>query len=404
MLTIGIISATGGRYYTDLARSDYYTSGGESPGKWYENEAARAFGFSGTVEKEQIERLFDGYHPKTGQALARNHGHHDRRAALDLCLSVPKDVSTLWVAADESGRRRIERAFQRAVDETLRYISEEFGWARRGQGGYEREKVDLLVAKFVHRQSRGQDPQLHTHCLALNTAERADGSFGTIDGGPLLQAKKLLGAYFRSALANELGIPLEPDPKTKFSFRVPGVHEPLSEHWSSRGQEIEAEAKARGLSGGRAKAHINLETRKAKNERPLIEVNEEWRETANRYGFTERHVQQILRGQRPALTPEQTAKVVDTAIEDAVKHLTSQQAHFSKNDLMQGVCVATVAMGIAPRQIHERVEQTLKQERFIDLGERGHAIRRRKFSTISNSALSTRRSAWAKRPSAWRWR
>ena len=69
MLTIGIISATGGRYYTDLARSDYYTSGGESPGKWYENEAARAFGFSGTVEKEQIERLFDGYHPKTGQAL-----------------------------------------------------------------------------------------------------------------------------------------------------------------------------------------------------------------------------------------------------------------------------------------------------------------------------------------------
>ena len=40
MLTIGIISATGGRYYTDLARSGYYTSGGESPGRWYENEAA----------------------------------------------------------------------------------------------------------------------------------------------------------------------------------------------------------------------------------------------------------------------------------------------------------------------------------------------------------------------------
>ena len=313
-------------------------------------------------------------------------------------------MSTLWATADESGRRRIERAFERAVNETLRYSSDEFGWSRRGQGGYDREKVDLLVAKFVHRQSRGQDPQLHTHCLALNTAERADGSFGTIDGGPLLQAKKLLGAYFRSALASELGIPLEPDPKTKFSFRVPGVHEPLSEHWSSRGQEIEAEAKARGLSGGRAKAHINLETRKAKNERPLIEVNEEWRETANRYGFTERHVQQILRGQRPALTPDQTAKIVDTAIEDAVKHLTSQQAHFSKNDLVQGVCVATVAMGIAPRQIHERVEQTLKQERFIDLKEGGTASRRRKFSTISNNAPSTRRGAWAKRPSAWRWR
>ena len=63
-----------------------------------------------------------------------------------------------------------------------------------------------LIAKFVHRQSRSQDPQLHAHCLAINVAKRADGSYGTIDVGPLLHAKKMIGAYFRSALANELGI------------------------------------------------------------------------------------------------------------------------------------------------------------------------------------------------------
>ena len=38
MLSIGIVSATGGQYYAELARSDYYVAGGESPGMWHVNE------------------------------------------------------------------------------------------------------------------------------------------------------------------------------------------------------------------------------------------------------------------------------------------------------------------------------------------------------------------------------
>src|SRR5512135_1449692 len=261
------VRSKGGRYYTELASADYYTSGDESPGVWHENEAARAFGVSGIVAKEYIERLFDGYHPETGEALAQNHGKADRRAAIDLCLSVPKDVSALWVVSDANERRLVEAAFDRAVDETLRYVSDELGATRRGQGGYDLEHVDLLIAIFKHRQSRSQDPQLHAHCLIMNTARREDGSLGTIDAGPLLQAKKLIGAYFRSALANELGITLEAD--QKFSFRVPGVPEPLSEHWSSRANEIEAEARARGVGGGAAKAYVALpRSRKASPSTP----------------------------------------------------------------------------------------------------------------------------------------
>ena len=389
MLSVGMVTAGGGRYYTELARVDYYSSGGESPGTWHVNAAAVAFGFYNTVDKQQIERLFDGYHPETGEKLAQNHGKADRRAALDLCLSVPKDVSALWATAAEGERRRVEQAFERAVDQTLEYLSDHFGYTRRGHGGYEREKVDLLIAKFTHRQSRGQDPQLHTHCLALNTAERADGSFGTIDAGPLLGAKKMLGAYFRSALAHELAIPLERDPKTKFSFHIPGVPEPLSEYWSSRGREIEAEARARGVGGGEAKAHIAIETRRAKDEQPLMEVKEGWRETARQHGFTERHAQQILRQPRPALTPDQEAKIIDVAVENAVKSLTSQQAHFTKNDLLRDVCVGTVAAGIAPHQIHERIEETLRQERFIDLAQGQRFTTKEIFHEVEQKALET---------------
>ena len=42
MLSIGIVSASGGRYYIELARSDYYVAGGESPGMWHVNEASFA--------------------------------------------------------------------------------------------------------------------------------------------------------------------------------------------------------------------------------------------------------------------------------------------------------------------------------------------------------------------------
>ena len=79
MLSIGIVTAKGGRYYTELTRADYYTQGGESPGTWHENKAARDQGFSGTVETQDMERFFDGYHPKTGVPLAKNHGRPDRR-------------------------------------------------------------------------------------------------------------------------------------------------------------------------------------------------------------------------------------------------------------------------------------------------------------------------------------
>ncbi len=119
MMSIGFVKAKNGAYYIDLTRLDYYASGGESPGTYHLNEAAVEWGLHGTVEKQDFERLLYGYHPKTGEPLAQNHGKDDRRAALDLCLSCPKDVSALWAVAGDAERRLIEQAFERAVDQTL---------------------------------------------------------------------------------------------------------------------------------------------------------------------------------------------------------------------------------------------------------------------------------------------
>ena len=75
----------------------------------------------------------------------------------------------------------------------------------------------------------------------------------------------------------------------------------------------------------------------------------------------------LLRG-CPELTPEQAAKVIDAEIEKVVERLTSQQAHFTREDIVRDVCIATVTQRIAPREIHERVTETLRGERFLSLG------------------------------------
>jgi hypothetical protein len=277
-------------------------------------------------------------------------------------------------------------------------VSDELGATRRGQGGYDLEHVDLLIAIFKHRQSRSQDPQLHAHCLVMNTARREDGSLGTIDAGPLLQAKKLIGAYFRSALANELGITLEAD--EKFSFRVPGVPEPLSEHWSSGARTIEEVARERGVVGGKAKAQIALETRRAKDERPLLEMRPEWEKTARTYGFTARDVERIFgeaQQKRPKLTPKEMQKIIDAAIEKSVAKHTSEQAHFTKADLMRAELVATAPQRIAPRAVLNRVEETLGHERFINLGDRRFTTKEI-YHDIERAALEAAKRLGQKTP------
>ncbi len=119
MMTVGFVKAKDGGYYIDGTRLDYYASGGESPGTYHLNEAAVELGLHGTVEKQDFERLLYGYHPKTGEPLAQNHGKDDRRGAIDICLSAPKDVSAAWAVAGDAERRLIEQAFERAVDQTL---------------------------------------------------------------------------------------------------------------------------------------------------------------------------------------------------------------------------------------------------------------------------------------------
>lgn len=371
MLSIGFVSVGKGRYYTGLAREDYWKSGGESPGVWCDNAAARAFGLRGRVDTKHIENLFLGYDPEGLRGLVQNAGKETRRAAIDMTLSVPKTLSALLAVAPEDIRKALEAAIDRAVERTLAFINEQAGYTRIGKGGYEREKVDLLFAKYVHRSSRAQESQYHIHCLGLNLARRADGEFGTIDGKPILDLKKTAGAYFRSALTAELNLDIERDPGAKFAFRVKGVPQELADLWSSRAKEIEAEIRAQGLHGAKAKALVALSTRQVKGHRALEELKQEWVKSAAEHGFTERDASEIFQGRLRELDPRERESAIDRVVDESIKSLTAKDAHFRRNDVVRDACIASVELGITPEVIAARIDKALsQQEQFIALGGR----------------------------------
>ncbi len=202
MLSVSKISAAGAqgaaRYYGSLGREDYYTKGGEPPGTWT-GKGAEKLGLSGTVGESELLKAFQGYHPSSGEALIKNAGEK-HAPGWDATFSAPKSVSTAWAVSDADTSQAIQAAHAAAVKEAVKYLEDEAVFSRRGHGGEIREQTQgLIAAEFEHSTNRNQDPDLHTHVLIFNVAERQDGSWGGVDLDT--RYKMAAGALYRVELA-----------------------------------------------------------------------------------------------------------------------------------------------------------------------------------------------------------
>ena len=221
-----------GDYYLELAREDYYTKGGEPPGEWY-GEGAELLQVEGQVGEAELRNLLEGYSADGANKLVQNAGDENRQSGWDLTFSTPKSVSTFWTASDTETRKLIEESQDKAVKAALDYVQEEAGFTRRGKGGEFIEEAKLTFAMFEHGTSRAQDPQLHTHVLALNIGVREDGTTGTIRSHDIFEQKMAAGAIYRAELTYQLeqslGLISERD---KSCFQLSGVPKELNEEFS----------------------------------------------------------------------------------------------------------------------------------------------------------------------------
>ncbi|MBV1932030.1 MAG: relaxase domain-containing protein [Porticoccaceae bacterium] len=361
-------------YYADLAREDYYISGGEPAGQWA-GLGARLLGLQGQVDTNDFRSVFRGYAPD-GTALCENPGD-DHRAGWDLTFSAPKSLSVLWARSDADLRQLIQAGQLKSVQQALCFMERHAAVTRRGHGGHEQEPVTGLIASlFEHSTSRAQDPQLHTHCLVANAAPRQDGTWGTLASRHLFLWQKAAGAVYRSALANhlrEIGFTIE-QPEGEAHFEVQGIPQRICEYFSKRAESIEAALDKLNVSSSASGIGdaIKLTTRTHKQQVDRPALFRQWHQAIDELGLSTEQAQ-ALREDNPGVIP------TPLPLSSIVEQVVEKQAVFRLQDLYTAVAVEAQWHHADLRDIESTVQHLIEQQAVISLGR--DAAKSQLFST-----------------------
>ncbi|MHB1701204.1 MAG: MobF family relaxase [Acidobacteriaceae bacterium] len=340
---------------------DYYAQGGQgAPSQWL-GTGASALGLHGPVSREAQIAVLMGEHSTTGEVLGQQRLEH-RRMGEDLTFSAPKAVSVAWAAGDPDLRRAIEIAQDAAVARTLQHIEQRLSLGRRGKGGAERESVNLVAAAYRHGSSRERDPQIHTHLLVSNLAQRADGSWGAIENSQLLRNKLALGALYRAELAaalREMGFQIERDGD---SFKLSAISDSTCTEFSRRREQIEAAMQAHGTHGARAAEVAALSTRQSKEITDTDTLRTDWKTRAAAHGITADSLD-AARHHQAGQQPEQP--IYDRS--EVLSALTHGESTFSEPAIWREVAVAAQGTGMNADAIEREVRYLMHDRELVRL-------------------------------------
>ena len=353
-------------YYLALAQSNYYLEGGERPGAWL-GSGAEALGIAGEVERGQLKALIRGQHPD-GTWLVQRQTYSDGRERCpgwDLTFSAPKSVSVLFAVGDHEIRDGVRNAHEQAVKAALTYLEQEAGVSRRGKNGAEHIPAEFIVASFEHCSSRAQDPQLHTHCLVLNAALRADGTKGALYTQPLYQHKMAAGAVYRAELARALhgtlGLRLT---ASEYGFELHGVPSRVTNHFSKRRAEIDAAIGKFGWKSPRVAELAALSTRSAKERAPQANLHAHWRLQARELGFSSKSASSLLGRARPWKHLE-IPELVAESVRECARELAEKEGQFYERDLLARALDHLARFGVGAPEVVSAVKGQLQSADYI---------------------------------------
>ena len=383
-------------------RGDYYlTPDGEmaqAPGRWLADaETLERLGVRAgePVDGADFIALMEGRHPGTGRWLRPQGAGGGRGGGIDVTFSAPKSVSTVWALGDPWQREQIEQAHARAVEQTVLYLREQVPVVRRRYSGQvvEEQAKDVIATEYRHTTARGvqgaqaPDPQLHSH-VVITGAVREDERIVAVASRPIFRSARELGAFYRSALADELvreGYAIEQGTgKDGRYFEIAGVPRELCEAFSGRSREVARAAERFRARYGRAPErgelrNLALENRRSKELTTRSDLQRVWTQTARDHGFgPDEAVRLIGASERPK---------AERAIEDRVEaSLTEQHAVFQERDLRAvvleqaaGEMAPDEALAVAREMVRDRRVLTLEGGRMTTLAVRAQeqAIERR---------------------------
>jgi conjugative relaxase-like TrwC/TraI family protein len=317
----------------------------------------------------------EGRHPRTGLWLRREGAGGGRGGGIDLTFSAPKSVSVSWALGGEGERRGIEAAHAAAVEQAIAHLIKAVPALRRSRSGQivEEHAVDLLAAEYRHTTARGvmdgdvPDPQLHSH-VVVTSAIREDGCLVAVASRPIFRSARELGAYYRSALAEELkqhGFAIDGGTgKHGRYFEIAVVPRGLLDVFSARSREVAAAAERFRAQWGRAPERgelrrLKLENRKAKAPVTKADLQRAWNETAARV-----EVPASEQGRLPGASGE---REIDRPLGDRVEErLTERAATFTPGELRAVVLEQSVGE-LSPAQALTFAGEMIAERRVLPL-------------------------------------
>jgi conjugative relaxase-like TrwC/TraI family protein len=360
-------------------REDYYLRGGTAVGRWV-GSGAHELDLHGAVTAEGLVRLFDGEHPGTGERLGRRL-RKDGVSAWDVTFSADKSVSLLWALGDEHTRKEVLEGFEEATSQALGYL-ESVASATRGatktvvvdDEGRRKCRVrtwsiltaGYVAAAFTEYTSRADDPQLHTHVVVANKVKGEDDVWRSLDGRLLyrhqLAAGYLHEAVLRKELTERLGVGWQAVHKGKAD--IEGFTRTQIEAFSRRREQLEAWRKEQGLADTPAARQVAVvATRAPKQDRPLEELEMEWRRRAAEVGLTPERIARILDQRRHITHPDMDDLFQHLA---SAEGLTAKTATFGRSEAIRDIA-ASLPQGGTRGQIESLADTFLAEQEVVTL-------------------------------------
>ncbi|MHB1569362.1 MAG: MobF family relaxase [Solirubrobacteraceae bacterium] len=357
-------------------RGDYYlTPEGEpvqAPGRWLASPQTLArLGVEGDrIEGREFIALMEGKHPGSEAWLRRAGADGKRGGGIDVTFSAPKSVSAVWALGDPEQRVIVEAAHGAAVAAAVGHMRVSVPTVRRRYGGQvvEEPAVDLVAAEYRHTVARGvvegdiPDPHLHSH-VVVTSAIREDGRIVAVASRPIFRAAREVGAFYRSALAQELkakGFTIDAGTgKDGRYFEIAGVSRGVRDAFSARSREVARASERFRARYGRAPERgelraIKLENRRAKVHVTQADLQREWRQTAERH-----------RDDRADVGEEQRVRVGE--LEDRVEaRLTERAATFEASEL-RAVLLEQSVGELPPADALAHAKMMVEQRRVLPL-------------------------------------
>jgi len=330
------------------------------------------------VDEAHFERLAEGRHPITDEALVRHqtartytNANGDRvetmehRAGWDATFSAPKSVSlTALVGGDERVREAHRASVEVALDELEQYVQ-----ARIGRNHPAETTGRWVAATFEHDSARPVDdyaaPQLHTHAVFFNLTETDQGETHALQPRELYRTQQYATAVYRSELAThltELGYEIDRGQSGQPEIR--GYTPEYLEASSPRRRQIQehlAQEEQRGAGPAQIAAH---HTREAKLDHSHDDMQHRHQEMAAAFGDQPAHVVEAARVRAHDLEREPPRIGAQAAVTYAKDRNFEREAVVGERDLLRDAL--TRSMGeVTVRDIKAEFEHRVDASDFV---------------------------------------